>query len=292
MKNSHKEQKVRCPICTAGTMRLTAVKNGHAILRCNVCGVGQTSPRGFDPTKYYTRAYFEGDRNDGYANYGQSEAVLRDEFARLVEELREVAPIGGSLLEVGCAYGFFLKEAQKYWRVHGLEISADAVQRCHEYGLTSVHQGVADKGSLSELPSLQAVVMLDVIEHLVDPVQTIELCRRKLIPGGVLMLTTGDYGSLLARLLGTRWRLMTPPQHLWFFTEAGFRALAHRQEWEVIQVAHPGKRVPLSLIVYQLGRMLGLKPRVSSAGATIGIPINLRDTILLMLRRSADIQRI
>jgi len=280
-------QTTLCPICITGQMRFAYTKNGHDILRCESCGTGRASMRDFDPTRYYTRAYFEGGHDDGYANYGRSEAVLRKEFARLTAKLRTVAPQGGPLLEIGCAYGFFLQTARLHWRVYGLEISAEAVEHCHATGLSTVRQGMANRESLAALSAFQAIVMLDVVEHLPDPVGLLEACREKLLPGGVLMLTTGDFGSPLALLLGSRWRLMTPPQHLWFFTVPGFRALAQRQGWDVVRLGHPGKRVPLSLILFQIRRMLRLAPRVPARGAEIGIPLNLGDAMLLILRRSS-----
>jgi SAM-dependent methyltransferase len=277
-----------CPICATGQMRFAYAKNGHDIRSCDFCGIGRATVRDFDPTRYYTRAYFEGGHDDGYANYGRSEAVLRKEFARITAKLRAVAPQGGPLLEIGCAYGFFLQAARLHWQVYGLEISAEAVEHCHAAGLITVRHGMANRESLSALSAFQAIVMLDVIEHLSDPIGLLEACREKLLPGGVLMLTTGDFGSPLARFLGSRWRLMTPPQHLWFFTIPGFRALAQRQGWEVVRVSHPGKRVPLSLILFQIRRMLGLAPRVSASGAGIGIPVNLGDAMLLILRRPIE----
>ena len=98
-----------CPICAIGQMRFAYAKNGHDIWSCNSCGIGRATMRNFDPTRYYTRAYFEGGHDEGYANYGRSEAVLRREFTRLTAKLRAVAPQGGSLLEIGCTYGFFLQ---------------------------------------------------------------------------------------------------------------------------------------------------------------------------------------
>ena len=37
-------------------------------------------------------------------------------------------------------------------------------------------------------------------------------------------------GATCAKLAGRNWRLMTPPQHLWFFTRASMEALAHAVE--------------------------------------------------------------
>jgi hypothetical protein len=103
-------------------------------------------------------------------------------------------------------------------------------------------------------------------------------------PGGRIVLTTGDFGALTARLMGSRWRLMTPPQHLWFFTTRALTLQLEAAGFEVESVIHPGKRVPLSLIAYQLGRMLGMKGgwRMNTNGA---LPVNLFDAMRVVARR-------
>ena len=67
--------------------------------------------------------------------------------------------------------------------------------------------------------------MLDVIEHLRDPAETVRLLVEALAPRGLLVITTGDWGSLCGRLMGRHWRLMTPPQHLFFFSKSNLAAL-------------------------------------------------------------------
>ena len=49
---------------------------------------------------------------------------------------------------------------------------------------------------------VDVIVLFDVIEHLPDPRETLALCHRYLNPGGIIVLTTGDFGSALARLAG------------------------------------------------------------------------------------------
>jgi hypothetical protein len=129
-------------------------------------------------------------------------------------------------------------------------------------------------------------VLLDVIEHLPDPHGTLELCARHLNPGGIIVVTTGDFASLYARLAGARWRLMTPPQHLWYFTRASIERMAGSLGLRMESFDHPWKIVPLSLIMFQIGRMLGIR----SAGATasrLGLPVNLFDAMRVVLRKAA-----
>jgi len=43
--------------------------------------------------------------------------------------------------------------------------------------------------------------------------------------------------------------------------------------------------VPLSLIVFQIKRMLGLRPRRMAAASAIGLPVNLFDAMRVVLRK-------
>jgi hypothetical protein len=54
------------------------------------------------------------------------------------------------------------------------------------------------------------VFMVDVLEHLTDPVRTLAEVTRVLRPGGGLCLVTPDADSAAARVLGSRWWAMLP----------------------------------------------------------------------------------
>ena len=100
----------------------------------------------FDPTTYYTADYFSGGHADGYSDYRGAETVLRREFAGTVDFIRGLRR-SGKLLEVGCAYGFFLQEAVRHFEVAGIELAGDAAAYCRRKGL-HVLQGVATKPTL------------------------------------------------------------------------------------------------------------------------------------------------
>jgi SAM-dependent methyltransferase len=276
-----------CPVCGESQSEIAFRKNGYPVLRCRACGVSHIESSGFFPQAYYTVEYFEGGRSDGYANYGASAPVLRQEFDAIVHRLARYVPAGGNLLEIGCAYGYFLLAACNRWRVYGLEISADAVARCRQAGLADVHQGMAQGNSIAALPPFDVVVMLDVIEHLEDPAGVLEASLKKLRPGGIIYVSTGDFRSPLARLMGKNWRLMTPPQHIWYFTPRAFERLAERLDASVEAISHPGKLVPLSLIIFQLMRIPHLSDRAKAwdRASRIGIPVNLFDAMHVVLRK-------
>jgi SAM-dependent methyltransferase len=258
--------------------------NGCDILQCEDCGLGRTETSGFDPAAYYTEDYFSGRRLDGYSDYLGAEPVLRREFARSVDFIRRYRG-HGKLLELGCAYGFFLMEAARYFDVAGIELSAQAADHGRRAGL-NVWEGIADAENLQRIGHVDVIVLFDVIEHLPEPCETLALCCQYLNPDGIIVITTGDFGSMAARLAGARWRLMTPPQHLWFFTQESMRRLSAGLGVLLGHVDHPWKIVPASLIVFQLRRMLGWRGEGVTTASRVGVPVNLFDAMRIVLRKA------
>lgn len=276
-----------CPVCGEETRFVELYcKWGYAIGRCEACGLGATHVgAGYDPSVIYTAAYFEGERRDGYAAYASSEGVLRREFRRVVGQLARCGCEGGRLLEVGCAYGFFLLEARRHFEVTGVELSPHAVEICRSRGL-EVHCGSVEDGFVQQRPPFDAAVMLDVVEHLKDPGRTLSAVCAALRPGGFLVISTGDWASLLSRSMSSGWRLMTPPQHLFFFSKATLTQMLARLGFEVLECGYFWKIVPVSLLLFQILRVFGHPKRPGTRFGNLGVPVNLFDAFRLVARRA------
>ncbi|MGE5184621.1 MAG: class I SAM-dependent methyltransferase, partial [Acidobacteriota bacterium] len=182
-----------CVACGNSVSRGLYEVRGFSIVRCSGCGLARTElPTGFDPDAIYTEAYFQGGHHDGYADYAGSAGDLRREFRRTLETL----PVrGGKLVEIGCAYGFFLDEARAAgFDAYGVEVSDAARTAAQSRG----HVVARSLGELAGHGPFDAAVMLDVIEHLARPDEILGELRGLRRPGAPLVITTGDFGSPLA----------------------------------------------------------------------------------------------
>jgi SAM-dependent methyltransferase len=276
-----------CVVCGAETRQGFAFEKwGYSILRCQGCGLGWTKVGSdFVARELYGRGYFQGDARDGYADYVGSERVLRSEFRYAVNHLMRYARRGGRLLELGCAYGFFLAEAQRYYSTTGLDVSADAISFARNRGLDAHHGVLTDEFAAARGP-FDVVVMLDVIEHLEAPAEVLSCIRRALPVGGCLMVTTGDWDSLLARVMGRHWRLMTPPQHLFFFSRRTIVRLLRKLGFEIVDIRRPWKLVPLGLAAFQVASRFGLRVPLQGRLNGIGVPVNLFDAMQVIARKA------
>jgi len=278
---------VKCLCCESSKVaRVLYQKNGSTIRQCRDCGLGFAEKDDFHPESYYDDAYFDGSRADGYADYSGAREVLTEQFDRELQIIETFPRAPGAVLEIGCAYGYFIERALlQYTDVYGIEICQAAVAECHRRGLYSVTHGAISAETLEAVPEIGLAVMLDVIEHLPDPREALELVSGKMSVGGILFITTGDFASLASRVSGRYWRLMTPPQHLWFFTPLALEKLGRRLGLEVIHVSHPAKRVPLGLMVFQALRLVGVRARLPAWMHRVGLSVNLHDAMRLVLRK-------
>ena len=199
-------------------------------------------------SKLYQRSYFHGDE---YLDYVAEEESLRLNFKARLRTLQQCVPDLAQryLFEIGCAYGFFLDEARPLVRaVAGIDVAGEAI----DYGRRRFGLDVSRGDYLNcALDRKYGVIALwDTVEHLRRPDLFIEKIHADLQPGGVLALTTGDIGSLNARLRGKSWRMIHPPTHLHYFSAATMRALLDRHGFDVIHLSHPGISRNLRSILY------------------------------------------
>lgn len=167
-------------------------------------------------------------RWQAYALLLQPARIDRASSARL--HLPYVA--GGHLLDVGCGAGNQLRLMRAFgWEVSGLEPDAQAVAAAQAAGL-DVHHG--DLLSVRWPDAhFDAVTMVHVIEHLVDPQRHLLECRRILKPGGRLVVITPNVQALGHRWFARDWRGLEPPRHLQVYSPASLRRTLHDAGLEV-----------------------------------------------------------
>jgi cyclopropane fatty-acyl-phospholipid synthase-like methyltransferase len=110
---------------------------------------------------------------------------------------------GMTLLDVGAGSGILVEEAGRSGLLaEGVEPSQWLAEQAISRGLT-VHQGTLSQLRLTR--SYDIVTLIDVIEHVSDPVALLRAATERLAPGGSVVVITPNIRSLAARALGTRW---------------------------------------------------------------------------------------
>jgi 2-polyprenyl-3-methyl-5-hydroxy-6-metoxy-1,4-benzoquinol methylase len=291
---------LRCNLCEAPIgpgQRPRWVKDGYEVFQCSSCGLFF---RGDLPTpeellSIYAPGYFrreEGGDANGYADYLSDEFEHRLTARRRVDRL-DSASRRGRLLDVGAAAGFFIDEAQAQgWKAQGVDVSPDMSAWGREQLGLEIATGLFQA---SDYPaaSFDAVTMWDYIEHSIDPAGDFAKAAQVLRPGGVLMLSTGDAASIVARLSGRRWHLLTPRHHNFFFTVDTLGRYLAGSGFEVVSTRHPGAHYSLRYIVHKLGTMAPRSTALRRLSAAVdasplgerSLRLNLFDIATIIARR-------
>jgi 2-polyprenyl-3-methyl-5-hydroxy-6-metoxy-1,4-benzoquinol methylase len=170
--------------------------------------------------------------------YLAEEQGRRELFGWIADAMGGYVLRGSRLLEVGANVGLFLSvAAERGWDVRGIEPSKWAVQEGVKRFGVALRQGVIEE--LDEpAGSADAIVMLDVLEHLDDPLAALKTLRSVVDPEGILILSTVNLSGLHARLRDGNWPWFIR-SHLHYFSpetlhammfKAGFKAV----QWEIV----------------------------------------------------------
>lgn len=239
----------RCPLCsTAGSSPLCQV-DGFAVWRCVTCCADFVFPPPDSltlKTLYDRERWFEGGEKGGYQNYDQQTSPLLQPFEELLARLE---PGSGerSVLDIGCGYGSHLAIASRRgWKCFGVEVSEHARRILEQrYGgqifvAESVQRLIPHKFDL--------VLMLDALEHMVDPWQLFFdlFSRGAIVPETRVLVTTPNARSYEALRDPAGWAYRHPPSHLFFYSAESLARLFQRLRFAEIEVSgiHPTANAP------------------------------------------------
>lgn len=242
-------ERVACPVCGADEPVLVYDLSPYRVVRCLSCATSYLSPRLNESTMlrfYADDKYFE-NGDVGYASYLQTEMSLRYSFRRFLRQLHRRKLTGGSLLEVGCGYGFLLDEAKPYFDYRaGIDFSG-AVKSARERA-DRVYQGDID--TIPDEERFDCIILVSVIEHVHKPVKYLGKLRERLRPGGKAIVATPDVDSIFRRLLGPRWpAFQVIPEHVAFYNGPTLSALMATAGFSPVTPVPFVRAYPANLVV-------------------------------------------
>jgi SAM-dependent methyltransferase len=135
----------------------------------------------------------------------------------------------------GCFDGGFLEFLGPAWNRSGIEPAKDAAQIARQRGIDIIAPTVDAVDVPAHAQKFGAIVIFDVMEHLVDPVKDLTRLRDLLAPGGIMLIETGNTDAPEWKRFGRRHPYCGVVEHVAFFNrrsieQAGRRAglrLAH-----------------------------------------------------------------
>jgi 2-polyprenyl-3-methyl-5-hydroxy-6-metoxy-1,4-benzoquinol methylase len=239
MSDSPQVEHIACNLCGAQDSETVFRKGELDIARCRRCSLIYAQPRltQSEIWKRYSPTYFWDEYMPAH-NAPHGEFAAEWHRARALPTLALLQPYWqmGTLLEVGCAAGFFLKIAEEHsWQPCGVEIMQPAVTYARETLRLDVREGTLEQAQFAEA-MFDVVAMIETIEHLLDPAAVLREAYRVLRSGGALWVTTPNFDSVMLRWLGIDWSVLSPAEHLYYFTEQTLRQLLKQIGFQQVEI--------------------------------------------------------
>ena len=248
-----------CNICGSSKFKVLFGENVaqiHQIVKCTDCELMYAFPlpvRNFD---LYAA------KNPTQSPLKKDDPTILHSFDKLPDyknisaDLQQFVP-KGRILDVGCYVGTFLCFLREQgWQAMGVELDDRAVQFARqEFGLKIINDALESLDAGHYHDSFDAVTMLHLIEHLDDPFSMLAVVWHLLKPGGVLVVETPTFDSLMFKLLGRRERSLSCNGHIVFYTVDTLSRLLVKNGFEVVVCRKIGRTLSVGRLLWNLGVM-------------------------------------
>jgi 2-polyprenyl-3-methyl-5-hydroxy-6-metoxy-1,4-benzoquinol methylase len=231
------ESLASCVLCGSRADRFVPVtqRGEYGVKRCTECGLVFISPR--EDQGEILRQYTDDVSSplSYYVNSARFDTLI---FEKRLDWTEQFAT-KGRLIDIGCSVGTFMDVAKKRgWDVTGVELNPNAYELCKKKG-HKVYNAPVGPALLEKLDrkDFDLVCLNDVIEHFADPLETMKLVAPLVRDGGMLMIDTPNWESIVARTFQLKTR-----EHLFYFNETTAKRLLGQVGFDVVFVKKAGRR--------------------------------------------------
>lgn len=211
---------------------------------CNSCGivVRLPIPPKDEIEKLYDEGYYTGKNPYFYLderNIKGSHLVWEKRVNKLVEIYKkENNATPKNILDIGCSFGGLLETAKNKFGLepYGVEISKYSSEYARERGINVIQGNIEEIQIESE--KFDIVTMVEVIEHLTNPLETMRKIYKATTWGGIVLVQTANIEALQSKLWGNKYHYYLPG-HLHYFSNKTLRHLLYSSGFTKVYEFYP-----------------------------------------------------
>lgn len=232
----------RCRLCSHSEMTtiLSGLGKGrgneYSLCKCNKCSFVSLKPL---PDANTLKALYAGEywQGDSESDHKLMDLLFFLRMRGILSELRGLLPPKGRILDWGCGDGALVRLlAREGFAAYGIDLYSTRVD-----GKTTLTASI--KTAPFEKESFDCITSFHVIEHLEDPVGSVNAAFNLLKPGGIMVAEVPNLASFHYELFLKRWNSLDIPAHINHFTPTTFSMLFTKiGKFEIIRTAFFSQR--------------------------------------------------
>ncbi len=222
----------------------------YQLVRCCRCGLIYQNPRLTieELPQHYPDQYLSYPTDLDHDQAMLERADRRNGMKRRCVRVEQYASQKGTVLDIGCATGEFLDAMrERGWATVGVELSEYAAAYAREQLNLDVRTGTLTSADFPT-SSFDVVTMWDVLEHVVDPKETLKEIVRILKPNGLFVAMTPNPASAEAKLFGRHWAGWDRPRHLHVFPPTVLKNYLYDAGFERVVIKSFSGRLSVTLL--------------------------------------------
>jgi len=245
---NNKYEKVSCPTCGMDTKKKLIYKrdDGIGFYKCLQCNIEYASPRLIETELL---KLYEGDNwkdlskyddwtYENWKNNKEFHYYLVQENINLVKKNLDK---GSSILDVGCDIGLTVKSLEEIgYYSEGVEISSVGAKIAKEKTGIKVHN--AELGNYRSEVKFDGVLLLDVLEHLYNPIKVLKECASHMKIGGYIFIHVPHHGGISTRFkrflhkrgLKKGYKHFGFPAHIYAFDRKSLKAILAKSGFKAV----------------------------------------------------------
>lgn len=234
-------QFTNCPVCESEETEEAFIKDWFKFSKCKKCQMVFLNPRLNDEATYQ---FYECEWNQIYNEakfYSSTESSLLDDKINSanLELIEKYNKEKGSLLEIGCGKGFFLRLAEKSgFDVTAVELNKENVENTKKL----LQSGVVHNNDLYSASfkneSFDVIYMRDVLEHIPNPVKLLKECFRVGKKNSLLYIEVPNINGLIYKIVKESHTCVFAFEHPNYWSHLSLKKALEISGYEILDVQY------------------------------------------------------
>ncbi|HPS57790.1 MAG TPA: class I SAM-dependent methyltransferase [Spirochaetota bacterium] len=235
-------KKEKCPLCESLNISHKYQIDSYELKfdtdACSDCGFIFMNPplTGDTIRSFYTEQYYSGRADYSYIDERRIMKYAAYVWDKRVEVIHRYVK-EGRFLDVGASFGGLMESAERFFTAYGIEISGYSASHAAEKFGGRIHHGTLEDHPYSA-NFFSAITMIELIEHLENPLKAIEECYSLLADNGLLVIQTANMDGQQAKSMAGRYEYFMPG-HLSYFSMSNLSQALRKTGFSKVKIFYP-----------------------------------------------------